>query len=218
MRFHLSNISPKLQQRLIRQNSERVKVFSHEIRAGVIGKERTIQFRILAGEKPSYDLPGTPYRVLAGFPDPEAALFPVPIGHFDYRIVKGGWGDDSAISAMCHDSSFLGDKTALTVAEDTRKNIRGIGRAMTSIVLNHIASERIAALTLHDVLNPRFFYRYSKTARIVDRYRIDKGGDETITMELDAEPEKEIASIILSSRAEPIQQVLENLSTQSRKT
>gem|GEM_PF-3211445 len=89
---------------------------------------------------------------------------------------------------------------------------------MTSIVLNHIASEGITALTLHDVLNTRFFYRYSKTARIVDRYRIDKGGDETITMELDAEPEKVIASIILSSRAEPIQRVLNSLSTQSQKT
>jgi hypothetical protein len=203
-------IVPGLQDRLRRQNPGRVTISPYGIRTGVAGSNEELLFRILEARNP---LPGTPYRILALRYDPAQPLLPQPIGHFDYRIISGP--SRSAISGMNHDASGSGDKLALRVSPDARDRIRGIGRALAAIALNHAALEGSGNFLFHNVMALDFFTGLSKKAMVVGVFDEDQGpvpfseadpAAENVQMDVrvPVDREEDLPRILLTLRSEPI--------------
>ena len=214
-------IADTLRARLLRQNPGMVRVSSHTIRARVMDGTHEFFFRILKGESKCDGLPGTPYRIAVYEPNSALPLFPTPIGRFDYSLVRI---TSSAISGLNHESASSGDKPAIRVAKEVKSEFRGLGRALMSIALNHIASEGIESIYLHNVVDSRafrFLNDLSRSARVVESYHEKTGPippseanpddeDVVINMEIDTtrEDPRYMPRVLITLRSQPREQLL----------
>ena len=213
--FRMMPINPALRTRLAQQNQGRVSLSAYDVRTGVIGQNRELIFRLLEVLNPPSFLNGTPYRILACEPNQEMPLFPTPVGHFDYRVVRFPSVEATAISSTNHDAIGSGDKLAVRVNNDIGQEIRGIGRAMASIALNHVAEEGARNMLIHNVMNLQFFLGLSKTSEIVEAYDLDRGkidlaeADEkdenvVISVEIATTQPESLPRIMLTLRSQPL--------------
>ncbi|MBN2058003.1 MAG: hypothetical protein JW782_04350 [Candidatus Saganbacteria bacterium] len=112
---------------------------------------------------------------------------------------------------MSHDYMGQNEKLAMRVIEEARRGLKGIGQAMASIALNHIAAEGINRLYLHNVIALGFFLGLSKGARVVEVNHEDRGPidlseaesedvDVEINMVISTKNEHNLPRISISSR------------------
>lgn len=179
MEINFRPIMPSgLQKRLLRQNSGKVTVHSHQIRVHSVGCKNEFFFHLLRVEFPreeTFVLPGVRYRVSAY----EAAFSIFPIGRLDYRIVESSFAENQfarhfAVMDTRHETT-VNDRVAVRVMDDARKQFRGIGRSLFSVAMNHVASMGIPKVYLHNVLDYRFFKQLSISARVVEVIHEDAG-------------------------------------------
>ena len=192
-----------LQDRLLRQNTERVTIQGKMVSARQVDGDGEFLFKLMRGEYAPGEpqiIPGTPYRVQVF----EAEVPLVPAGWLDYRIINNGLRS-SAVMDVRHDNR----EVAIRVMEEVRNRFRGIGRSMSSIALNHMANEGVKRLLLHNVLDVDFFNRLARTSwaevRGDDGQRSSDTEDKNTTVEMVVQiKNRSLPRIQISLRSEPL--------------
>jgi hypothetical protein len=198
-----------LRERLLRQNPERVSIQGKMISARQVDGDEEFLFKLMRGKYPPGTpqiIPGIPYRVQVF--EAEVPMFPA--GWLDYRIISNG-PRSSAVMDVSHDSGN-NDKVAIRVMEEVRNRFRGIGRSMSSIALNHMATEGVKRSVLHDVLAIDFFkqilsdgsYRIFVHRDDGQRSSDPEDKDTTSEMTLYINHESSLPRIQISLRTEPV--------------
>lgn len=203
MRILFKPIMPQaLQDRLLRQNGERVSIHGKVICARQADGDNEFLFKLTRGEYPPGTpqiIQGTPYRVQAF-----EAEFLFPAGWLDYRIISSG-PRSSAVMDVKHDNR----EVAIRVLEEVRNRFKGLGRSMCSVALNHMVTEGVKRLLLHDVQNVDFFNELAITSwsetRGDDGQRSSDTEDENTTVDMVVQIKKRsLPRIQISLRSETV--------------
>lgn len=192
-----------LQERLLRQNPERVSIHRKMISARQADGDGEFLFKLMRGKYAQGEpqiISGTPYRVQVF--EAEVPMFPA--GWLDYRIISNG-PRSSAVMDVKHDNR----EVAIRVMEEVRNRFRGLGRSMCSVALNHMVTEGVKRLLIHDVQNVDFFNELAITswseARGDDGQRSSDTEDENTTVDMVVQIKKRsLPRIQISLRSDPV--------------